>query len=182
MTRDEFMLFAAALRTYYPREQIFQSEQSLELWFDMLNDIPIETAQTVLKAWVATQKWSPTIAELREQCAELTKGKRPDWGDAWENVMRLIRRYGYMREDRILAELDDTTREVVVIMGLQELAATETADNAFRRREFAELYNSRMGHRKTLDQLPASVIESEKRLHERGDEYQRAGMIGGKAQ
>lgn len=174
MTQKEFALFAAALKTYYPREQMIQSEQAMQLWYELLQDIDLPVAKTVLAKWAATEKWPPTIADIRENCAEITKGRRPDWGDAWDNVMRLIRRYGYMREDKILAELDDTTREVVIIMGLQEICASETADLAYRRMEFKELYNSRLGHKNTVDQLPASLVEDMGRLRE-----QNVKLIGG---
>lgn len=38
MTKREFGLFAAAIRTYYPRENILPNEQAHDLWFRQLQD------------------------------------------------------------------------------------------------------------------------------------------------
>ena len=65
MNRKEFALFASALRTYYPREKLLPNEQAMELWFNQLQDIPYKVAELTLNKWVATNKWSPSIADIR---------------------------------------------------------------------------------------------------------------------
>lgn len=67
MTKKEFAIFASALRTYYTKEQILPNDQAMELWFMQLKDIPYDAAQEMLNKWVANNKWSPTIAEIRQQ-------------------------------------------------------------------------------------------------------------------
>lgn len=52
-----------------------------------MQDIPYDIAKLVLNKWVATNKWSPTIADIREQAAEITNGKQADWSEGWEKVV-----------------------------------------------------------------------------------------------
>ena len=90
-------MFAMALRTYYPKEQLLPNQQAMELWYRELCDIPYNVAEAALRKWVATNKWSPTIADLREMAATVTEGEMPDWGEGWEQVLKAIKKYGSYR-------------------------------------------------------------------------------------
>jgi hypothetical protein len=95
MTPKEFALLASALRSYFPREdKLLPTKESMELWYRELQDIPYPTAEAALRKWVATSKWSPSIAELREMAAEVTTGDIPDWGTGWRQVCDAMRNYG----------------------------------------------------------------------------------------
>ena len=94
MDKREFGLFASAIRTYYPREQILPNKEAMELWFRELQDIPFPVAEASLRKWVSTNKWSPSIADIRELSANVQNGDIPDWGEGWEEVQRAIRKHG----------------------------------------------------------------------------------------
>ena len=96
MDKREFGLFASAIRTYYPREQILPNKEAMELWFRELQDIPFPVAEASLRKWVSTNKWSPSIADIRELSANVQNGDIPDWGEGWEEVQRAIRKHGYV--------------------------------------------------------------------------------------
>lgn len=66
MTKQEFAILASAIRTYYPKEKILPNQQAMQLWFTHLQDIPYRVAEIALEKWVISNKWSPTIADLRE--------------------------------------------------------------------------------------------------------------------
>ena len=110
MTRQEFWQFAAAIRTYYSRENILPNEQAMELWFRQLQDIPFPVAEAILAKWVATNKWSPSIADIRDSMAEIQNGgPADDWGEAWDQAMTAIRRFGSYDEEGALASLPPLT-------------------------------------------------------------------------
>ena len=102
MDKKEFSLFASALRTYYPREKLLPNEQAMTLWYNQLQDIPYKVAEATLNKWVAIEKWSPSIADIRQLATELVNGAIKDWGDGWEQVEKAIRRYGIYREAEAL--------------------------------------------------------------------------------
>lgn len=132
MDKREFMMFASALRTYYSRENLLPNEQAMELWFRQLQDIPFNVAETALNKWVATNKWSPSIAEIRELSAELVNGELPDWGEAWEETCKAIKRYGFYRPKEALDSLSPLARETVNRLGFTNLCLSENpaADRA----------------------------------------------------
>ena len=163
MTRQEFWQFAAAIRTYYSRENILPNEQAMELWFRQLQDIPFPVAEAILSKWVATNKWSPSIADIRDGVAEIQNGgPAPDWGEAWGQAMNAIRRFGSYDEDGALASLPPLTRETVRRLGYKSLCWSENqvADRA----NFRQVYEILSKRKVETDKIPLPVRETLKAL------------------
>ena len=157
MNKKEFAIFASALRTYYPKENILPNEQALELWFKQLQDIPYDVAEVTLNKWVATNKWSPSIADIREQATDLTQGGAKDWGDAWQDVLRAISKYGSYEELKALESLDETTRKVVKRLGFRNLCFSEEIQ--VDRANFRMIYEQQLQRDKQDAQLPPRLKE-----------------------
>lgn len=157
MTRQEFALFSMALRTYYSREaNLLPNDRAAELWFRQLKDIPYTVAEAALSKWVATNKWSPSIADIREIAATMIQGEIPDWGEGWAKLQKAILRHGQYDQHEALAELDDLTREVVERLGYRTLCLSENQQwdmNNFRR-----LYELLAERRKNEAQVPQEVL------------------------
>lgn len=128
MTKKEFAIFAMALKTYFPRDNLLPTEEAMELWYRELQDIPAEVATVMLRKWVDTQKWLPTIAEIRSMCGEIVNGQLPDWGEAWKEVTRAIGRYGYMQKEQAYASMSPITRKAVDRIGWYDINMSENPD------------------------------------------------------
>lgn len=167
MTRKEFGLFVAALKTYYPRETtLLPNQQAMKLWYRQLQDIPYEVAEAALNKWVATNKWSPSIADIREMAASVTHGDAPDWGDAWETVLQAIRKYGSYNEKAALESMDELTRTVVKRLGFRDICMSENivADRA----NFRMIYEQLTERKKKENQIPLPVHEVIQRIQQQG--------------
>ena len=64
MTKEQFATVAAAMQTYYPKENLFPTERHMTLWYQELKGLKYEYVQEGLRQWVRKEKWSPTIADL----------------------------------------------------------------------------------------------------------------------
>lgn len=155
MTKEEFARVADAIKTYYPREKVIPNEAAMELWYRQLRDVDYEAMCIALNTWVATNRWSPTIADLREKAAEVQLGDVTDWSEAWEQVLYVIRRYGPYRQQEAMAALDETTRTVVKRLGFMYLCGSE--NTAADRANFRAIYTSLAERTRKRDQLPPSV-------------------------
>ena len=156
MNAKEFGNFAAALRTYYSRENILPNQQAMELWFRQLQDIPYEAAEAILSKWVATNKWPPSIADIRDGMAEIQRGgPAPDWGDGWNQAMTAIRKFGSYSEEEALASLPPLTRETVRRLGYKSLCWSENqvADRA----NFRQVYEILEKRKIETDKIPLPV-------------------------
>lgn len=157
MNKKEFGIFASALKTYYPKEKILPNEQALELWYQQLKDIPYQVAELTLNKWVATNKWSPSIADIREQAAGIIQGEEKDWGEAWQEVLRCISKYGFYREEDALNSMDELTRKVVKRLGFKNICLSE--DIQVDRANFRMIYEQEQTKAKQDAQLPPKIKE-----------------------
>lgn len=161
MTSQEGAMLCMAVKTYYPRENLFPNQQSVELWYRQLQDLEYKVVSAALNKWVATNRWSPTIADLRDYSTGITAGEESDWGDGWREVTRAIRYFGYAREDEALASMSELSRAVVKDLGYQKLCTSENEDAD--RANFRMIYEQRSKRAKEDRVLPdklKGLIES----------------------
>ena len=127
----------------------------MELWYNQLKDIPYKIAETTLNKWVAIEKWSPSISDIRKLANELVNGAIRDWGDGWEQVEKAIRRYGMHREGEALESLDELTRQTVKRLGFKSLCLSENqqADRA----NFRMIYEQLADRKEKDSQIPESI-------------------------
>ena len=152
MDKKEFSTFAMALRTYYPKEQLLPNQQAMELWYQEVQDIPYEVATAGLRKWVATNKWSPSIAEIREMASSVMNGAIPDWSESWEKVCTALRKFGRNRAIEGMESLDEITRETVKrIGGFTYLCNSENV--VADRSRFEQVYNAIAERKKKDNQL-----------------------------
>ena len=157
MDKKQFATFAMALKTYYPRENLLPNQQAMELWFKQLQDIPYEVAEIGLNKWVSLNKWSPSIADIREMASSVSNGDLPEWGDAWEEVCRAIRHYGACDATNALESLSPLARKTAKRMGFRDLCMSENpqADRA----NFRMIYEQLAEREKKDMQLPVGLLE-----------------------
>lgn len=157
MNKKEFAIFASALRTYYPKEKILPNEQAMVLWYEQVQDIPYKAAEIALQRWVATNKWSPSIADLREQVATLAQGESKSWGEAWGEVLRAVARYGSYCEAEALESLDGLTSKVVKRLGYKSICMSENIAN--ERASFRMIYEQEQQRQVQDAQIPKKLKE-----------------------
>lgn len=125
MDKQEFSIFASALRTYFSKENLLPNKEAMELWYRSLADIDYATATAVLQKWVMLNKWSPSISEIREQCLAANEPERRDWSEGWADVLNAIRKFGWCREAEALASLDPVTADACRRIGWMNLCSSE---------------------------------------------------------
>lgn len=158
MNKQEFSKWAMALRTFYPKEALLPNDMAMELWHRELKDIPYKVAEMALWKWVQTNKWSPSIADVRELAAEIQNPEIPDWGEAWEQVCTAIRRFGSYRQRDALESLDPLTRKTVERLGYLNLCRSE--NQAADRANFRTLYEMVVKREQTRQQVALPLQES----------------------
>lgn len=155
MDKKEFALLAMALKTYYPKENILPNDKAMELWFEQLQDIPYQVAETGLKKWVSLNKWSPSIADIREMATSISLGDLPDWSEAWSQVQSAIRSYGSYGAVKAMESLPPLTREATKRIGFTNLCMSEnpSADRA----NFRMIYETLAERKKKDAQISAPL-------------------------
>ena len=138
MTKAEFTKWGLALITYYPNGQALATKEAVDLWYERLRDIQADVAMSMLNKWSETEKWPPTIADVRKICSEMTAGKPADWGSAWEEVTRAIRKYVYSEQEKALDSMSPLTQNAVEKLGWRAICLSENPDTI--RAQFRQVY------------------------------------------
>ena len=130
MNVREFGIFADAIKTYFPRDNVLPTEKAMQLWYSELKDIPYQLAHTALRKYVSTNKFAPTIADIREQVAELNNQNEEELNEtaAWSLVLKAIRRSTYYSEEEFAKLPATVQRAVASPKQLREWAMLEDVD------------------------------------------------------
>lgn len=67
LTESQFKILVKAMWAVYPRATFIPDEDSFNVWYKLLNDIPYETLSKAIQAHMQSNRFAPTIADIREQ-------------------------------------------------------------------------------------------------------------------
>ena len=98
MTKQEFATLVVAMQAMYGKDFI-GTEQALDVWYALLHDLDYQILSKVLQQYMLTNKFKPTVAELREIYTELVSPTISDWSEGWEQVSKAIGHCGMYQEN-----------------------------------------------------------------------------------
>ena len=166
MTRKETAQLLALISVAYPGSKVSADEQTLTLWHQMLEDMPGEIVAAAVKRMIATLKFPPSIADIREAVAQATQDAQGTLsaGEAWAKVRKAVSLYGYYRGDEARAWLGEYIwRAVEMVGGWRELCAGDDSE-AVVSAQFERRYNAMQTQQTQLIQIPVSVRDDMARL------------------
>lgn len=163
MTKQEISVLLGILYTAYPRFYVDitseERDDAIALWQAMLSDIDLKTAKLALHKLIATCKFPPTIAEMRECVTAVKYLPVADAGAAWAEVNMAIRLYGFYRQDEALASMSELTRQTTIRMGWKEMCMSETEHEMADRAHFFRIYDS-LAKRVEQDRLLPDMLRA----------------------
>lgn len=156
MTFDEFKTLVKGMKSVYTSDRFLPDPDSIKIWFQMLQDLDYSLASVAVQKYMMTNKFPPTIADIRAIIAELSDEQRgEDWSIGWGRVLKAIGRYGYCRPHDALDSLDEISREVVKCIGWNNLCCSENI--SIERASFRQIYETIRSRRRESLQLSQSV-------------------------
>jgi len=128
MTKKEVIQILGVLGAAYPNMAV--SEKTVDIWAELLKDIPFEVAKVVVKKHILENTYPPSIADIRRNVFEIMTPKTEQLtaAEAWGEVMSAIRNYGYYREAEALASMSEKTKKVVQYIGWKDICLSEQLD------------------------------------------------------
>lgn len=85
MDKREFATLAATMEEYYGRNQITKSAASMDIWYELIGDIPYEQCKNAVRQLMATSNFFPSAAEIRKLCTQIEHPEALSIDDAWGN-------------------------------------------------------------------------------------------------
>lgn len=124
MRFDEFKVLVKGMKSVYTSPNFLPDGDAIKIWYQLLQDMSYEQLNVAIQKHMLTNKFPPTIAELREAAVSCMV-ERKDWSDGWEQARRAIRKFGYYQQEEAFASMDEITRKVVKRLGWKEMCMSE---------------------------------------------------------
>jgi len=156
MTKGEVAKLLVVLAASYPKFEV--DDVKVQVWHEMLGDLDYAVASMAVKKIIMQNTFPPAIAEVRKAAAELTNPENLTSSEAWGEVTRAIRNYGYYREGEALASMSPTTAQVVRYMGWREICLSEEPE--ILRAHFLKMYDQ-VAAREQEKQLLSPTMQTE---------------------
>ena len=72
MTKDEFKILCKGMKAVYPQSTFLPDADAFKVWYSLLQDLDYTIAQAAIQKYILTNKFPPTVADIRE-CAVLVR-------------------------------------------------------------------------------------------------------------
>lgn len=126
MKASETAKLLAVISAAYPN---FQADESrAKVWAQMLADVDYRVADIAVWRHIATSKFPPSIAEIREQARIALQGPEYTATESWEEFIQGIRRFGQYREQEALDSFHPLTRRMAEAIGWWDACMSENVD------------------------------------------------------
>lgn len=156
MTFKEFGKLADAIKTYFPRDNMLPTDTAMELWYDMLKDMDYQSAYIGLKNHVATSKFAPTIADIRNG-AVISQPQELNEMEAWSLVSKAIRNSGYNSVEEFTKLPPLIQKAVGLPSQLRTWALDENYNEEVVSSNFIKCYRNELARQKELQKMPQNV-------------------------
>ncbi len=166
MTRDEFKILVKGMKAIYSQPTFIPDQDAFNMWFALMGDLPYEVCNVAIQKYMLTNKFPPTVAEIREMCAGVVNGDPLTWGESWERALNAVRKYGSYNKMEALNSLDPLTRKCVESIGYMQLCMSENimVERAHYQKIF-EVYSKREQAEK---QMPLGLQQAITKLQLKG--------------
>lgn len=131
MTRDETIKILMVIQAAYPNYKPQDKTVAVNVWTEMMSDIPYEQVSAAVKAYIQTDTsgFAPSVGDVREKVRGIFS-REDDLNEtaAWSLVLKAIRRSTYYSEEEFTKLPPTVQRAVASPKQLREWATLEDVD------------------------------------------------------
>ena len=138
MNKEKFLKIMTYMGIAYNKE--FTKEQ-LEVWYSFLKDYNYEELNNAVKNLINTEKYLPSIAQVKEEIAKTKLNDIPEAEDEWQEVLKSVSRYGSYRQEEAINSLKSYTAKIVGYIGYQRICMADSEEQIWNKKEFISEYN-----------------------------------------
>lgn len=172
MTRDEVKTIIRIMVATWPNYKPADLSQTVDVWTEMIGDINFGLAKAAIKAYAQTDTtgFAPSVGQLRAKVVELTSRQSMSEADAWETIVRAVRRSSYYSVE----EFNKLSPELQEAVGgpetLRSLAAEDESRISFAKPGIMKNFQIAQQRQRERLQLSADVralLDKQRALPER---------------
>lgn len=139
MNKEKFLKIMTYMGIAYNKEI---TKEQLEVWYSFLKDYSEDQLNNAVKQIINTEKYMPSIAQIKEQIAKMQMSEVPEAEDEWQDVLRAVREFGSYNQQKALNSLKPYTAKIVGYIGYQRICMAESEEQIWNKKEFIAEYNA----------------------------------------
>lgn len=156
MTNKETIIKAITLlKTNYQNALKENTKQEMQMminaWYEFFKETPEQEFNKAIRNIINKYDYFPTISQVKKEIANNQTSDIPSAEDEWEEVLKVVHRYGTYRQDKAFENLKPYTAYIVNHIGYQIICMS--SDNTWNRKEFIAEYNQLKEKEKELIQI-----------------------------
>lgn len=101
MEREEFKTLVKGMKAVYAQPTFIPDQDAFNVWYELLKDLQYKHLSVAIQKYMLTEKFPPTIADLRSKTSEITEPDIESMSEleAWAIVRKAIGNSGYHSEE-----------------------------------------------------------------------------------
>lgn len=141
---EDFRVIVRGLQAAYTRDNFIPNEYTFNLWYTALQDIPYPSLNRASTSYIMSNRFPPTIADIRQLAYDLTSQPDELPSAAWNQLLRALRMSYAPNSEDVWNQLPDITKKVVGgyatfrAWGNTELSALESVQRPMFVKRFEE--------------------------------------------
>ena len=159
MEREEFKTLAKAMRVAYTNASFMPDQDSFEVWFMMLKDIPYRVATAAVQKYISEQHYPPAISDIRDEAAKIMSSEKDELTemDAWSKVRKAISNGVYGAEKEFERLPEPIQAAIGSASFLRDCAMDESFNESVVQSNFMRSYRSVLERNRSKNKLSASL-------------------------
>lgn len=100
MEREEFKILVKGMKAVYAQPTFIPDQDAFNVWYELLKDLPYEQANIAIQKYMLTEKFPPTIADIRTKATEIIAPDEEEISElqAWALVRKALCNSNYNAE------------------------------------------------------------------------------------
>lgn len=158
MTKNDIKMLLAMLGTVYSKNLLPTPDAlTINTWEALLGDMDFDKIKAAAIKWASTEKYPPTIADLRSLATESQYGTPKPAQQAWGLLQYAVLKFGYPGEEEALSLLDPETRNIVTQFGWKYFCQMPIENESTYYAQFRNAYDSECKREKSRRQVPEFI-------------------------
>ena len=165
---EDFRTIMRGLIAAYPRDNFIPNEFTFNLWFKALHDLDYYTLNRAAQAYMLTEKFPPTIADIRRLACDMILPADEIASEEWNRLMKELGQAGSPDAVERWKKLPEITREIVGgFSEFREWSMLPVTDlMTVHRPMFIKRFEERTKQKRLTAPLPAQLRKPERTLEE----------------
>lgn len=172
MEREEFKTLVKAMKAVYAQPTFIPDQDAFNVWYGLLKDLPYRQVNIAVQKHMLTERFPPTIADLREKSNEVIEKQLEEISEleAWSLVRKAIGNSGYHSEEEFEKLPEACKIAVGTASNLREWALMDSDQVAtVEQSHFIRNYRTavkRLSEEKKIPENLRKLIAAEREKHE----------------